>query len=337
MKIVHSHQQRLHNPPHQVGADGIAPHLEIAARFDALVSRLDHLDHVAPDPITPGYLKVAHTGAYIDYLQNAYAAWVADGQSKKCVIPSAFPPRTLAHRPSGPLAAAGWYCADTFTPIMEHTFESALHSAASACTAARLVAKGDRAVYALCRPPGHHAGPDYCGGFCYVNNAAIAVVELEKHGIEKVAVLDIDYHHGNGTQDLFYQSSSTLFVSIHGDPNHSYPYFSGYESEIGTGKGKGFTMNLPLPPGSCLKPYLGALDEAIRKIERFDPEALVISYGADICPEGDGENFDIAPENLAEIGKRIQSLNLPTVIIQEGGYNLDMLPEATNNFLQQFA
>ena len=225
-----------------------------------------------------------------------------------------------------PSAQAGYYCFDMAAPITAGTWEAAVASASLAVAAADALLHGETA-YALCRPPGHHAGRDYCGGFCYLNNVAIAAEHLVLHGRKRVAILDIDYHHGNGTQELFYGRSDVLFVSIHAEPDTQYPYFWGYAEERGEGAGMGCNVNLPLARGASEALWLRTLDLAVGHVKGFRPEAVLVSVGGDIY-EADGVgDFCVTLAGFAEIGRRLRGLNLPTMFVQEGGYNVSKIGE----------
>jgi acetoin utilization deacetylase AcuC-like enzyme len=218
--------------------------------------------------------------------------------------------------------------------IVEGTYAAALASANCALSAAEALSNGEHAAFALCRPPGHHAGKDYAGGYCFLNNAALAAHWLSAQG--KVALLDVDYHCGNGTQDIFYDRADVLTISIHADPNFEYPYYAGFANEMGAGAGLGFHKNFPLPKGAGNTSYLSALAEALQLIRNFAPEHLVISAGMDIYADDPLGKIGVTTEGIGEIGKRISALDLPTVIVMEGGYNNEALGRNTVEFLSPF-
>jgi acetoin utilization deacetylase AcuC-like enzyme len=218
--------------------------------------------------------------------------------------------------------------------IVEGTFAAALASVNCALGAAEAVANGERSAFALCRPPGHHAGKDYAGGYCFINNASVAANWLSSKG--KVALLDVDYHCGNGIQDIFYERADVLTISIHADPHFEYPYYAGYADETGAGAGLGFHKNIPLEKGTEDARYLLALEEALRLIRDFAPEHLVISAGMDIYADDPLGKIRVTTEGIRNIGSRSSALDLPTVIVMEGGYNNDALGENTIGFLGEF-
>jgi acetoin utilization deacetylase AcuC-like enzyme len=219
-----------------------------------------------------------------------------------------------------------------YTPIMRHTFEAALHSAYCALTGAAFLVEGERHIYALCRPPGHHAGVDTCGGYCYFNNAAIAATSLKGRG--KVAILDVDYHHGNGTQNIFYGTDQVLFISIHGHPDRRYPYFWGFSDETGVGAGEGYNYNFPLPADVTDGMYLPVLQRALEIICDYGPEFLIISAGFDTYKGDPIGDFKLTTEFYGVMGREMAGLGTPTLILQEGGYNDEQLGENVVRFLQ---
>ena len=218
--------------------------------------------------------------------------------------------------------------------IVEGTYPAALASANCALSAAEAVARGEPSAFALCRPPGHHAGKDYAGGYCFINNASVAAHWLSTKG--KVALLDVDYHCGNGTQDIFYDRADVLTISIHADPHFEYPYYAGYANETGVGPGSGSHRNFPLEKGTDEARYLAALEEALGLIRNFTPAYLVVSAGMDIYADDPLGKIRVTTEGIGEIGKRISALGLPTVIVMEGGYNNDALGKNIVSFLGAF-
>ena len=248
----------------------------------------------------------------------------------KPVYPDTFPIRRLDRRPGMFPEQAGYYCIDACTPLDGNAYAAARAAVNVAMTGAEEILVGRRVVYSLCRPPGHHAERRVYGGFCYFNNAAIAANHLSSR--VKTAVLDIDYHHGNGTQDIFYERFDVLTVSIHGHPDHAFPYFSGFAAETGSGQGLGFNLNLPLPMEADENIYLSALDKALRAIRRFKPEVLVVSLGLDILRGDPTGTFNINPSSMGRIAARLKDLNLPLLVVQEGGYNLRGIKKGVAEF-----
>ena len=253
-------------------------------------------------------------------------------ETGQLVYPNVFPIRHLDRIPKSWDMQAGYYCIDTFTPVTSSVFKAARNAVNAALTGAERVSKGSRLCYALCRPPGHHAERNVFGGFCYFNNAAIAAHYLSASG--KVAFLDIDHHHGNGSQDIFYQRDDVYFVSIHGHPRLCYPYFSGYRDERGEGKGVGFNKNLPLYPGGDDHQYCETLAVAIKSIKRFKPDYLVLSLGFDIMAGDPTGTFNVSARGMYRIGKMLRETDLPILVVQEGGYSLRNLRMGSIEFFK---
>ncbi len=275
-----------------------------------------------------------HEYGLLNLLQNAYDR-MENEEAGQIAIPYAFPRRQSSRRkPQTIWGQLGYYAFDMASPILEHTWDIAYWTAQVAISAAALVnANGDNVVYALCRPPGHHAGPDFYGGHCYLNNAAIAAQWLVQQG-QRVAILDLDYHHGNGTQAIFYGRSQVLTCSIHADPLQNYPYFWGYADEYGSGSGKGYNFNYPLPSSTEEETYIQTLDQALERIHQYVPDTLVISFGANIIQGDPWGHFQLPIDSLTHISERITALNLPIIVIQEGGCQPDTLGESVVTFLK---
>jgi acetoin utilization deacetylase AcuC-like enzyme len=235
----------------------------------------------------------------------------------------------------GVLGKAARYLADGSCPIGPDTWRSAYWSAQSAVASAVAINKGAREAYALCRPPGHHARAEAAGGFCYLNNAAVAAQVLRAR-FGRVAILDTDMHHGQGVQEIFYDRDDVLYVSIHGDPTNFYPVVAGYEEERGAGAGDGYNVNLPMPHGSGEEVFFDHLDSALRIVTRFQPDALVLALGFDIYKEDPQAMVAVTTEGFGRLGAAIGALNLPSVIVQEGGYHIDSLEANARSFFGGF-
>jgi acetoin utilization deacetylase AcuC-like enzyme len=288
----------------------------------------------APGDFSLDSISEIHEYGLLNLLQNAYERMdnEADGQ---LALPDTFPKRTSSRRkPHSIWGQMGHYAFDIYSPILEHTWDVAYWTVQVAISAAALVnATSSDLAYALCRPPGHHAGPNFYGGFCYLNNAAIAAHWLVQQG-QRVAILDLDYHHGNGTQAVFYGRSEVLTCSIHADPLHEYPYFWGFADEYGNGSGEGYNFNYPLPRSTDEATYMPILDHALARINHHVPDTLVISFGANIVQGDPWGHFQLPMESLTRIGKAIAALEIPIVVIQEGGYQLNTLGESVVTFLK---
>jgi acetoin utilization deacetylase AcuC-like enzyme len=250
----------------------------------------------------------------VEYLKRA-CALVPEGKS---IYPYVFPVRNAARPPKDLPLRAGYYCIDTFTPLNRNAWLAAERAVDCALTGARCILEGYRIAYALVRPPGHHAERRSFGGFCYLNSGAIAAHYLSRFG--QVAVLDLDYHHGNGTQDIFYGRADVLTVSIHGHPRHTYPYFSGFEDEKGEDADLGYNLNLPLPENLDGPAYRLALERAVRRVQRSRPRFLVVSLGLDTAKGDPTGSFTLGAQDFRENGRRLGRLGLPILVVQEGGY-----------------
>ena len=261
-----------------------------------------------------------HDAAFVEFLRHAWAEWVAAGSAGEA-IPDCWPARRMTQRRPGSITGRlGYYAMAAETSISAGTWEAACGAVDVAVTAAGHVQRGARAAFALCRPPGHHAARDLYGGYCFLNNAAIAAQFLRERGAARVAVLDVDFHHGNGTQDIFYERSDVLYVSLHGDPEQAFPYFTGYADETGSGAGTGYTMNLPMPPGTDFSVWAQALANGLERIRRFRADALVVSLGVDTYEHDPISFFKLKSEDFSAYGRMIRACNLPTLFVFEGGY-----------------
>jgi acetoin utilization deacetylase AcuC-like enzyme len=331
MKIVHSLGHRVHNPRWEFTRGRRIYSKDIPSRatviMEALGASTIDVELVAPTP-QPSE-PIIRTHAYYDFL----ASVAAELGPTDIIYPEVFRVRRGARRPSHNAALAGYYCFDTGTPLTRDVFAAATESAAIAMTGADLLA-AERVVYALCRPPGHHAEREVFGGYCYFNNPGLAALRLAERG--PVAVLDIDYHHGNGTQDVFYESDRVFTASIHGDPAVVYPYFSGFADERGAGPGLGANLNLPLPPGASPTQFLETLDYALAAIREFAPVTLVVALGFDTCKGDPAGSFALTTRHYPVIAQRIAALGCPTLLVQEGGYRTETLGRNAVTFLQAF-
>jgi acetoin utilization deacetylase AcuC-like enzyme len=337
VKIVYSKTHLLHDPQREMDGESSTfhPHHEIPQRAERIleVLRADDIGEVIPPrEYDPSIVEQVHDPGLIEYYRKVIPAWIARTGQPEPIIPDLFALRRLSERPADPARQVGYYCFDPQTPLMEHTWEAVLSSAGCALTAADLLLEGEDSVYALCRPPGHHAGRDYYGGYCYLNNAALAARKLRDRG--RPAILDIDYHHGNGTQDIFYSSGEVLYVSLHADPNFAFPCFSGYRNELGEGSGRGCNANFPLPLDTDEAGYHAALDAALEEIHRFTADFLIVSLGVDTVQEDPLGGLKLSLESFRRIGGKIGSLGLPILVVQEGGYNLSLAGRCVFLFLE---
>ena len=279
-----------------------------------------------PRAYSERFLFSTHDRDYVEYFRQVCRNLPA-GQS---LYPYVFPIRNTARPPKELAVRAGYFCIDTFTPLNVNAWKAAKGAVDCTLTAATSILEGYRLAYALVRPPGHHAERRAFGGFCYFNNAAIAAQMLSDFG--RVAILDIDYHHGNGQQVIFYQRSDVLTVSIHGHPRFAYPYFSGFEDEVGEGEGADFNMNLPLPEQLTSDQYLAALSKAIKRVNRFQPDHLVVCVGFDTAKGDPTGTWGLSGADFSQIGQAIGRMQLPTLLVQEGGYRTRNIGTNARNF-----
>ncbi|MDP2121854.1 MAG: histone deacetylase family protein [Hoeflea sp.] len=337
MKAVFDARQRAHDPKHFIATGRLKANPEQPQRIEELSrgARAAACDFIAPTDHGAGPIAEIHSPEYLTFLETIHGRWVsAEGASDE-VIPNIHPDRRTASYPSSDAGQAGFHQADTSCPIAAGTWQSAYWSAQSALSAVDRVLDGDRTVYALCRPPGHHAFGDLAGGFCFLNNAAIAAQALLRAG-RRPAILDVDVHHGNGTQGIFYERRDVLTVSIHADPARFYPFFWGHAAERGEDEGRGYNFNLPLPRGTGDADYLVALDAALARIRAFGADVLVLALGLDAHENDPFHGFRVTTPGFARIAARIAGLDLPAVIVQEGGYLSADLGDNLTSFLKGY-
>ena len=316
-----------HHTLHHVKERG---YVERPVRVDRIVQALGTSPGIETAPVREYGLDpilAVHDEDFVRYLERVCPQLEKD----EAVYPYVFPIRLRDRKPVDEEVQAGYYCIDTFTPLTRNAWIAAREAANCALSGADLLAAGTPLVYALCRPPGHHAERRVYGGFCYLNNAAVAAQSLVARG--RVAILDIDFHHGNGTQDVFYERADVLTVSIHGDPSYAYPYFAGFADERGSGAGEGFNHNFPLPENVTDEGYLVVLAEALDVVRRFAPSSLVVSVGLDIAKGDPTGAWSISPEGFERIGAAIAALELPTLAVQEGGYDTRVLGRNARAFV----
>ncbi len=326
MKAVHTELHRSHDPQFFLVRGVVKRTTEQPERADRLLAGLKAGKHplIEPTQFGQGPRARVHSAEYLRFLEEAWDAWTALGDAGPEMIGNIHPVRHAATYPTHITGRLGWHTADTAAPIGPGTFAAACAATDVATTAAQFVMDGEDATYALCRPPGHHAYADMAGGFCFLNNSAVAAAHLRlKH--ERVAILDVDVHHGNGTQGIFYERSDVLTVSIHADPVAYYPFVWGYAHERGTGGGLGANLNIPLPLGTGDDGYIQALANAEKTIRAFAPGALVIALGLDASEHDPLAGLAVTTSGFRRIGAAIAKLGLPTVFVQEGGYLSDIL------------
>jgi len=343
MIVIHSPHHILHNPPKEFISNHVAAYGESPERAELIYESLLDISGMKltrAELFEEGHFKKTHAPGYLEYLQTAYEEWIAAGLWSEGIMPEFFAIGKMRdHLPAeSPLGKAGYYMTDSCTMIVKGTWEAVRFSGFTALTGAKHILLGEPYVFSLCRPPGHHAGYDYAGGYCFVNNAALAAKYLQDQGDIhhpgklKVGILDIDFHHGNGTQDIVQRLDDILLVSIHGDPARSYPYLTGYESE-NTSK----NVNFPLPAGISDETYFEVFREAVSLIKTFGAQYLVVSLGVDTFEKDQLGDFRLSSDIYRILAEYlITEIKVPILIVMEGGYNPEFLAANVVSFLTPF-
>ena len=353
MITIYSEKHRLRNAKTELfGGVLVAPY-ENPSRADIILERVKSEklgEIIEPDEFGMEPVLALHDAGFVEFLQTAWEEW-SQTEYKGEAIPTCWPARRMSTRiPNYIDGKVGYYALSSETSISEGTWEAAIASKNVALTGAELLLKAHsgtsvstplnansaQGVFSLCRPPGHHAAFDMFGGYCFLNNAAIAAQWFRDNGIERVAILDVDFHHGNGTQDIFYQREDVLYLSLHGDPRDAFPHFSGYSDETGQDAGVGTTFNCPLPPGTNFKTWCNKLKDSLTKIDQFGADVLVVSLGVDTFEKDPISFFKLKSEDFLSIGQLLADLNLPTLFVMEGGYDIKELGINVVNVLQGF-
>ena len=343
MLTFYNEHHAQHRGRYEMFRGEMVPCFEKPERADMVLAEFERRglgQVVTPHGVSLASLERIHSARYLHFLRNAWSEWISLDLSnaERDAFPSVWPIRS--HRsdiePDNFAARMGLYSMDGGTPLTAGTWIAAKTGADCAVNAAHALNLGQRSTFALTRPPGHHAGADFFGGYCFLNNAALAAQHLRNAGMQKVAVLDVDYHHGNGTQAIFYDRPDVYFASIHGDPRTEYPFYLGHADETGIGAGMGANLNLPLPRGTDYATWAQALETALAGIAKFGADALVVSLGMDTF-EGDPiSGFKLKTDDYLRIGERLAKAGLPTVFIFEGGYAVEEVGVNAVNVLQGF-
>ncbi|MCP1576349.1 acetylpolyamine aminohydrolase [Herbaspirillum rubrisubalbicans] len=332
MKTFYHPEQKLHHPQSYYSRGKMRVPQEVPERLDQLAALATRLGfEVQPPPDTgAAAIGAVHALDYLQFLQEAHAQWMA--------LPEDWGPEVISNifvrQPNalrGVLAKAARYLADGSCPVGPQTWHSAYWSAQCAIAGAQALLDGQPRAYALCRPPGHHARRDAAGGFCYLNNAAIAAQMLSER-YSRVLVLDTDMHHGQGIQEIFYTRRDVMYVSIHGDPENFYPVVAGFEDERGSGEGHGYNLNLPMPHGAPEAVFFERLAQACRAITLYQPEVLVLSLGFDIFEDDPQSVVGVSTAGFERLGREVAALGLPTLVVQEGGYHIAGLQANAERF-----
>lgn len=340
MKTVYSDAHRLQHGRAELNDGQLVPCFERPERADLILERVCATglgEVVAPLDLGRTPLTRVHTENYLSFLEGAWDAWVAEHGSAVDALPLVWPTRGMRQRePENIDGRLSYFSCDASSPITAGTWRAATAAAHVALTGQQLVAGGERAVFALCRPPGHHAAADYYGGYCFLNNAAIAAQACRDQGAARVAILDIDYHHGNGTQLIFYERADVLTVSLHAHPRQEFPYFLGYADEHGKGAGEGANCNYPLDWGTDFAVWSQALVDACKVIAAYRADVLVVSLGVDTFKGDPISKFRLESSDYPKIGARLARLGLPTLFVMEGGYAVEAIGINAVNVLMGF-
>ncbi len=320
------------------GGELVAP-FECPVRAEHILQRVNQVDLgevIAPDEFDIDAITRIHDPGFIHFLETCWDEWAAEGYQGEAIA-TCWPARGMQQRvPDHIEGKLGYYALAAETAITNGTWEAARASVNVALTAQAVIRDGAREAFALCRPPGHHAAGDMFGGYCFINNAAVAAQAFIDQGASRVALLDVDFHHGNGSQAIFYDRDDVMFLSLHGDPRDAFPHFLGYADELGQGAGEGFNHNYPLGPGTNFRTWGAALDDACQKISNYAPDALVISLGVDTFEHDPISFFKLTSDDFKRYGTTLSSLGLPTLFVMEGGYAVEEIGINTVNVLQGY-
>lgn len=341
MLTVYSENHKLQHGRNELVAGQMVPVFEMPRRAEIVLARVQETklgEVVAPKEFGLAPIERIHKPNYVRFLETAWLEWCALGREHMDALPYTWPVRQMnqTREPLNIDAKLGFFSLDAACPINAGTWQAICSSANVALTAAQQVQRGAASAFALCRPPGHHAAADYMGGYCFFNNAAIAAQSFRDAGAKRVAILDIDYHHGNGTQAIFYDRADVLVANLHGDPAVEYPYFLGYADERGVGEGEGFNFNYPMPWGTGFEQWMERLEQACREITRYSPDALVVSLGVDTYKGDPISQFKLDSPDYLNIGECIAKLSKPTLFVMEGGYAVEEIGVNAVNVLLGF-
>ena len=334
MKCYYAPETEAHDPKFRLTHSKLQNNAERPERALLLLQGLENagLSTQSPDAAPYSAMEAVHTPRFLTWLEMAWDVWQTLPDAGGEVVPNINPDRNIATYPASPIARAGWHMGDTSAPVGQHSWTASRRAVDCAYAAAKTILSGERAAYALCRPPGHHSSAEIAAGHCLMNVAAVAAAHLAKR-LGPVAVLDIDVHHGNGTQAIFYDRSDVLTVSVHAATDDYYPFFTGYAHEIGTGGGEGFNLNLPLPRTTTDDVWITAIEKGLTRIADHKPAALILSLGLDAHENDPLLGMKVTFDGFERAGRLIASAGYPTVIIQEGGYLSPDLATSLTRFM----
>ena len=339
MKTIYSEQHRLRDAKTELYGGELVKPFERPSRADMIIKAISEsgLGKIYdPEEFSLDPVLAVHDADFVTFLETVWLEWQKTDYTGE-IIANVWPARRMQCRvPRDIEGRVGYYAFAAETSISEGTWEAALAAKDVALTGAQGLLQGESGIFSLCRPPGHHAARDMFGGYCFLNNAAIAAQYLRNNGAERVAILDIDFHHGNGTQDIFYERDDVLFCSLHGDPEDAFPHFLGYADETGSAAGEGYNRNYPMPPGTPFAEWRDALTDALAHLEKFSPQYLVVSLGVDAFENDPISFFKLTSGDFLTTGKMISSLDIPSLFVMEGGYDVDEVGVNVVNVLKGF-
>ena len=338
MRTIHSPHYRSHDPDVELHAGELVQPFENPQRVDMILEAVNGRglgEVIEPRDFGLAPIEAVHDASYLQFLQGAHALWKSAGH-KGDALPWFWPNRTVERLPDDIASQLGFYARAGDTPITAGSWLAAYWSAQVAVEGARRIVEGERTAFSLCRPPGHHASIAAYGGYCFLNNAAIAAAYLREQQFAVVAVVDIDFHHGDGTQQIFYDRSDIVVGSVHGDPQFAFPGFSGYADECGTDAGRGANLNVPLPRNTGFADWSRALGTLLDNAAAHDADALIVSLGVDTYRDDPISFFDLGSEDYLEVGRQLAGFRKPTLFVMEGGYAMSALGENTVNVLAGF-
>lgn len=337
MKIIYSDDHNLHDGLLDPRGDAWSPSAECPARANNIAATLRENgfgEIIAPNHFPDEKITRLHAPDYLEFLETAWTEWERSGAQGANARPDTFVGAGMRYAGTECIVGKlGRYSFDATSPIVSGSWQAIRSSANVALTGAELVKGDERMAFSACRPPGHHATSNYCGGYCYLNNNALAAQSFIDGGARRVAILDVDYHHGNGTQSIFYERNDVMTISLHADPKVEYPFFLGYADEPGEGVGHGFNINYPLPFGTGWDSYSEALADALQRLRGFSPDVLVVALGLDTFAGDPTTFFEIETKDFNSMGGAIGAFGLPTLVVLEGGYSVEWIGQNTLEFL----
>lgn len=340
MQTVYSETHKLHHGNNELAGGLLVPCFEMPRRAELVLERVEARklgEVIAPTDFGPTPILRVHTSNYVRFLETAWLQWTAAGRTHDA-LPMAWPVRGMnQHKEPDQIdGKLGFFSLDAGSPIQVGTWKAVYDSAQVALTGAKIVQDGSRSAFSLCRPPGHHAAGDYMGGYCYLNNAAIAAQAFRDAGAARVTILDVDYHHGNGTQVIFYDRADVQVVNLHADPMVEYPYYLGHADETGAGAGEGWNLNYPMPHGTNFETWFAALEDACRRVQTYAPDVIVVSLGVDTFKDDPISQFRLDSPDYLRIGEHIAQLGKHTLFVMEGGYAIEPIGVNAVNVLEGF-